>query len=185
MSEPVWVPLGAAPAPPTSALELIEEKDLSSGSVFATIPQTYDTLLLRWMARSVNAVTVANWFCRANGLSTNVYEYVCQVTVGTGTASAAAVNVAEARIGDIPGASAPAGRYGTGELKIPGYADSGRPKQGYGDFSCMYGNASTTTEVGQSGVCFLDTNPLTALSFVAAGGGGLLGRAWLYGVRGA
>lgn len=107
--------------------QLISSQTLGAGAAtvaFNSIPQTYEHLLLHWVARSDNATTSQAILARFNG--DTAANYNSQLLTTATTTATAARNTGETsmRLGNIAAASAGANQGGIGTLIVPFYRNS-------------------------------------------------------------
>ena len=109
--------------------ELIETKSITSGGissfVFTSIPQTYNTLVLRVNSRTSASSYYTNIWLRPNGAATDLASGVSATLYGNVGASAAPqyTRISNgAWMADLNAASCYANTFGNAEITIPGYA---------------------------------------------------------------
>lgn len=114
---------------------------------FSSISQAYTALLLLFEVRLSSAVTSASMIIRVgNGTpdSTTIYESL--YIYGAGTVGGSGQNIAVANwvLSTIPGASAPAGSAGVGQIMLPHYTNTTYYKSFISEHMANTNNTSNT-----------------------------------------
>ena len=106
-----------------------EQTPTGTGTLsWASIPATYKSLEIEYVARGTTAATTANMACYLNN-DTTATNYRRTLILGGGTTTISTSGDADAVVAIISAATAPAGSCGSGTIKIVNYASTTFNKQ--------------------------------------------------------
>jgi hypothetical protein len=189
MSEPFWVPLGAAPAPPASSgIEKLFDTLLSSPAADITIPnipQTYSHLRMIGMLRGDLAAAYTDLRMQFNGDTGANYDSYQMYSFAAGAAAVSEL-LAQTQMGwvsTINAGTATAGFFTPVVFDIPDYRSVLASKMVQGRASMWYSTGSQTLYLRVlEGRWRTFSSPLTSIRFFLAGGNFVAGsRLTLYG----
>lgn len=115
----------AAPGAGGAMQRIAVQSGAAASYSFTSIPQTYRSLMLVWSARGDTAATNASLYITCNADGAGNYDYQRIIYNGAITSySGATVNAAYFDAGAMAAASTDAGRSGSGQVTIQGYASA-------------------------------------------------------------
>ena len=154
----------------------------SAASVtFSSIPATYTDLVVRYSARCDAAVTVRLAYIQLNATASSYSE---TYLAGDGASATSARATAQPFIGylRVPGTSATASTFSSGEFYVPSYAVSQNKPMSIFDAA---ENNTTTAYILAEAALWSNTAAITQIKFGLDGSGSLVTGSsfYLYGIR--
>lgn len=152
---------------------------------FSGIAGSWLHLCLMLTARGTNASGFVNLTVRFNGDAGANYDTQHVSAAGTTSTAAEALASTGFLMAGFPAASAPAGRFGSLELWVPGYASTDREKVAVATNGRFYDDTTTNFATQQGGCWWRSTAAITEVAFSLSAGSFAAGtRATLYALGG-
>lgn len=155
------------------------------GSVtFSSIPATFRTLVVKWVARGDNATTNVLMHVRINGdAGANYDSEVADVSGAASWAASETIAGGQAVVGILSAASAPANVPGQGELEIVNYAATTFQKVILSRSAYKLANSATNVQTGVGGAHWRQAVAITSVQLFPSAGNFVAGSTFtLYGL---